>query len=123
MSVAGQTLTFQKKYEYVGTEKVGDKTLDKIKSKTTKAELKQDPNVDVDLKLVKSDVKVESSDATILFDREAGHVVNCAGGSVRIKGDNLTFSFKGTELAARSTSPSNPLSNWSPRGSERNPCR
>ena len=78
---SGQTLTFQKKYEYVGTEKVGDKTLDKIKSKTTKAELKQDPNVDADLKLVKSDVKVESSDATILFDREAGHVVSCGEAS------------------------------------------
>ncbi len=40
---SGQTLTFEKKYEYAGTEKVGDKTLDKITSKTTKAELKQDP--------------------------------------------------------------------------------
>ncbi len=40
---SGQTLTFEKKYEYAGTEKVGDKTLDKITSKTTKADLKQDP--------------------------------------------------------------------------------
>ncbi len=46
-----QILTLQKKYEYVGTEKVGDKTLDKITSKTTKAELKQDPDVVADLKL------------------------------------------------------------------------
>ena len=94
----GQTLTFQKKYQYVGTEKVGDKTLEKITSKTTGAELKQDPNVDAGLKLVKSDVKVESSDATILFDREAGHVVS-GRGSVRIKGENMTFSINGMELA------------------------
>jgi hypothetical protein len=94
---SGQTLTFQKKYQYVGTEKVGDKTLDKITSKTTKAELKQDPAVEAELKLVKSDVKVESSDATILFDREEGHVVSSRG-SIRIKGDNMTFSYQGKEL-------------------------
>jgi uncharacterized protein DUF6263 len=94
---SGQTLTFQKKYEYVGTEKIGDKTLDKISSKTTKAELKQDPAVEADLKLVKSDVKVESSDATILFDREEGHVVSSRG-KIRIKGDNMTFSYKGMEI-------------------------
>ncbi len=95
---SGQTLTFQKKYQYVGTEKVGDKTLEKITSKTTGAELKQDPNVDAGLKLVKSDVKVESSDATILFDREAGYVIS-GRGTVRIKGDNMTFSINGMELA------------------------
>ena len=36
----GQTLTFHKKYEYVGTEKLGDKTLDRITGRATKAELK-----------------------------------------------------------------------------------
>ena len=94
---SGQTLTFQKKYEYAGTEKIGDKTLDKISSTTTKAELKQDPAVDAELKLIKSDVKVESSDGTILFDREAGHVVSSKG-SIRIKGDNMTFSIMGNEV-------------------------
>ena len=76
---SGQTLTFHKKYEYVGTEKVGDKTLDKITSKTTKAELKQDPAAETPLKLIKSDVKVESSGGTILFDREAGYVGQRSG--------------------------------------------
>jgi Family of unknown function (DUF6263) len=94
---SGQTLTFQKKYEYVGTEKVGDKTLDKITSKTTKAELKQDPAVEAVVKLLKSDVKVESSGGTILFDREAGHVVSSRG-SIHIKGDNMTFSIMGMEV-------------------------
>ena len=94
---SGQTLTFQKKYEYTGTETVGGKTLDKITSKTTKVELKQDPNVEAELKLVKSDVKVDSSDGTILFDREGGHVVRSTG-SVHIKGDNMTFSIQGMEI-------------------------
>jgi hypothetical protein len=94
---SGQTLTFEKKYEYVGTEKVGDKTLDKITSKTTKAELKQDPAAEAQLKLIKSDVKVESSGGTILFDREAGYAVS-GRGSVRIKGDNMTFSIMGMEV-------------------------
>ena len=94
---SGQTLTFQKKYEYVGTEKIGDKTLDKITARTTKVELKQDPAVAADLKLVKSDVKVESSDSTILFDREEGHVFSSRG-KIRIKGDSMTFSYKDMEI-------------------------
>jgi hypothetical protein len=66
----GQTLTFHKKYEYVGTEKKGDKTFDKITSTTTRVELKQDPPANAQLKLLNSNVKVDSSDETILFDRE-----------------------------------------------------
>ena len=69
---SGQTLTFQKKYEYAGTEKKGDKTLDKITSKATEVEYKQDPAANAQLKVLKSDLKVESSDETILFDREEG---------------------------------------------------
>jgi len=95
---SGQTLTFQKKYEYVGTEKKGGKTLDKISSKTTKVEFKQDPAADAQLKLKKSDVKIESSDETILFDREEGQVVS-ATAKIRIKGDDMTFSVNGTDLA------------------------
>ena len=37
--------------------------------------LKQDPASESPFKLIKSDVKVESSGGTILFDREAGYVV------------------------------------------------
>jgi hypothetical protein len=94
---SGQTLTFQKKYSYAGTETKGDKTLDKITSKTTKVELKQDAGGNPQLKLVKSEVGVDSSDETILFDREEGQVVSSQG-KIRIKGDNMTFSINGTEL-------------------------
>jgi hypothetical protein len=95
---SGQTLHFRKKYEYVGTEKKGDKTLDKIRSKITTVELKQDLAVTAQLKVQKGDVKVESSEETILFDRDLGHVVSSQA-KVRIKGDNMTFSVNGMELA------------------------
>ena len=94
----GQSLTFEKKYEYVGIEKVGDRTLDKISSKATKVELKQDPAVNAKLKVLKNDVKLESFDETILFDRENGYEVSSQR-KLRVKGDHLTYSIDGTELA------------------------
>src|SRR6185312_5014203 len=39
---SGQTLTFRKKYEYAGTEKKGDKTLDKIASKSLEVKYSMD---------------------------------------------------------------------------------
>ena len=71
---SGQTLHFQKKYEYIGTEKKGDKTFDKIRGTATKVELKQDAAVNAQLKVLKGDLTVESSDETILFDRDLGRV-------------------------------------------------
>jgi hypothetical protein len=93
----GQTLTLEKKYEYAGTEKKGDQSLDKITSKVTKVELKQDPAANAQLKVLKNDAKLESSDETILFDSEKGHVVSIAG-KLRVKGDNFTYSIAGQEL-------------------------
>jgi hypothetical protein len=94
---SGQTLHFQKKYEYVGTEKKGDKTFDKIRGTVTKVELKQDPAANPQLKVLKGDLKVESTDQTILFDRELGRVESTHS-KTRLKGDNFTFSINGMEL-------------------------
>ena len=94
---SGQTLSFKKKYNYVGTEKKGNKTLDKITSKVTEVEYKMDPNANSPLKVVKSDLKVASSEGTILFDREAGHLVSSKG-KTQIKGDMMTYSFNGAEI-------------------------
>jgi hypothetical protein len=47
------------------------------------------------VKVVKSNLKVESSDGTILFDREDGHVVS-VNDKVRIKGE-MTYSGGGVE--------------------------
>ena len=55
-----------------------------------------DPDSNLPLKPIKSDLKPESSDGTILFDREGGHVVSSTD-KVRIKGD-ITFSANGQEL-------------------------
>jgi len=93
---SGQTLTFQKKYEYLGTEKRGGQTLDKIGVKTTEVKYAMDPNSPSPLKVSKSDLKVESGDGTILFNREGGHI-DSAQGKTRIKG-SMTFLAGGQEL-------------------------
>ena len=92
----GQTLSFRKKYEYKGTEKKGDKDLDKISSKVLEVKYNTEPDSNLPLKPIKSDLKPESSGGTILFDREGGHVVSSTD-KVRIKGD-ITFSANGQEL-------------------------
>jgi Family of unknown function (DUF6263) len=93
----GQTLTFRKKYEYVGTQKKGDKTLDKITSKATEVKCSMDADNPSPLKMTKSDLKVESSDGTILFDREAGYVVE-AQDKTQVKG-SMTFSINDMEIS------------------------
>ena len=91
----GQDLVLRKKYEYTGTEKKGDKVFDKIIVKTLEMTIKDDPNVQAPSKVTKSDLKVESSDGMILFDREAGCVVESRD-KVHVKG-TLTVSANGQE--------------------------
>ncbi len=93
----GMTFSFRKKYEYADTVKKGDKTLDKINGKLIEVTCKQDPDANPPLKVVKSSLKVDSSDGTILFDREEGHVVESKG-RMRIRGD-VTFSANATNVA------------------------
>ncbi|MHB1559932.1 MAG: DUF6263 family protein, partial [Isosphaeraceae bacterium] len=81
----GNDLVFKKKYEYVGTEKKGEKTLDRIKVTTIEAKLKEDPNSQAPAKVTKSDLKVESSEGSLLFDREAGRIVESRD-KVHLKG-------------------------------------
>ena len=97
LEAGGQTFTFRKKYEYAGTEKKGDKTLDKITSKIIEVAYKQDPDTKSPLKVKKSNLKIESSAGTILFDREAGRAVSTKG-KTHIKGD-MTFAVNDMELA------------------------
>lgn len=95
IDLGGQTLTFRKKYEYTGTEKLGSKTLDKINVKTLDVKYAMDPNSVSPLKVTKSELRIESGDGTILFDREAGAVVS-AKAKIRIKGP-MTFEIGGQE--------------------------
>jgi hypothetical protein len=89
---SGQTLTLKKRYEYKGTVTKDGKTLDKIDVKTIDVTFKMDPNFETPAKVTKSDLKVESSDGTILFDREAGASIEHAE-KYRITGD-LTVAIK-----------------------------
>jgi hypothetical protein len=95
LEINGKTFTIRKKYEYRGTEKKGDKTLEKITCKILEVKYDQDPTDKLPVKVVKSNLKVESSDGTILFDREDGHVVS-VNDKVRIKGE-MTYSGGGVE--------------------------
>jgi hypothetical protein len=96
MDSLGTEMVLRKKYEYAGTEKKGDKTLDKITAKVLEIKLVEDPNSQAPQKLTKSDLKVDSSDETILFDREAGCVVESRG-KLKVKG-SMTLSVMGQEL-------------------------
>jgi hypothetical protein len=93
---SGQTLTFRRKYEYLGPEKRGDATVDKIAVTTTDVSYAMDANAPSPLKVTKSDLKVEEGDGEILFDRNGGFVVSSKG-KTRIKG-TMTFSAGGQEL-------------------------
>jgi hypothetical protein len=92
---AGLELVLKKKYEYAGTEKKGGKALDKITAKVLEAGYRQDADSSSPAKLAKADVKVDSSEGTILFDREAGRLVE-ARDRVELTG-GLTFSAQGQD--------------------------
>jgi len=94
--VVDMELEFRRKYEYVGTVKKGDRELDKIIVHATGATYRDDPNAQAPLKVTKAELKVESSEGTILFDRMAGRVVSDRE-KVRIKG-TLTLSAQGQEF-------------------------
>lgn len=95
LEISGKTFSVRKKYEYRGIEKKGGKLLEKISSKVLDIKYDQDPKGKLPVKVVKSDLKVESSDGTILFDREEGHIVS-ASDRIRIKG-NVTYSGGGVD--------------------------
>ena len=92
----GQTLSFRKKFEYKGTEKAGGRDLDKIATRVLEVKYNSEPDSNLALKPIKSNLKAESSNGLILFDREAGHVVSSKD-KIRIKGD-MTFSANGQEV-------------------------
>ena len=98
LEINGKTFTVRRKYEYRGTEKKTDEVLEKITSKVLEVKYDQDLKGNLPVKVVKSDLKVESSDGTILFNREAGHLVT-AGDRIRIKG-NMAFSGGGVEQSS-----------------------
>jgi hypothetical protein len=92
----GQSLTLKKRYEYKGTVKRGEKTLDRIDVKALDVTYKMDPNAATPAKVTKSDLKVESSEGSLLFDRDAGRLVERRE-KTRMKGD-MTLVIQEMEL-------------------------
>jgi hypothetical protein len=72
---AGQTLTFRRQFEYRGTIEKNGKTLDKIAVKTLEAAYTVEPDRGLPFTAGKSELKISSTQGTILFDRELGQVV------------------------------------------------
>ena len=96
---AGQTLTFQKQYEYLGTVEKAGRTLDKIGVKETTVSYAMEANPALPVSVSQSDLKVDSSDGTVLFDRELGRVVE-SHNKTHITGD-LTLQANGMDIPAK----------------------
>lgn len=96
---AGQTLTFETVYKYLGTVEKDGVTLDKIESTSTSVKYEIAEDSPSPLKVTKSDLKIAFSTGTILFDRKKGKIVS-ESGKVHIKGD-MTFSINGMELPGK----------------------
>ena len=94
----GQTLTFKNRYEYRGTVEHDCCTLDKIDVKAREVTYEMAADSPSPLKLDKSDLKIESSGGTILFDRKRGLIVERKD-VTRIKGE-MTFKAGEVELPA-----------------------
>jgi len=92
----GQTLTFRKRYEYQGPVTVDGKSVEKVGVRAVSVKYEMDPNSESPLKVTKSDLKIESSEGSFLFDRENGRIVDTKE-VIRIKGD-LTISAGGKDL-------------------------
>lgn len=93
----GQSLTFQRTYAYEGTVDHDGKTLDRVNiTATGVAYAMENPNSPLQVK--NSDLKVVESKGELLFDREAGQVVESRN-TTRMTG-SLVLSAGGQDLPA-----------------------
>jgi hypothetical protein len=95
---SGQTLTFRKQYTYAGPVAKDGKTLDRVTAKDLAVTYAMAPNPALPVSVGKSDLKVDSSDGELLFDRENGRPVSAAG-KVHITG-SLEMTLGGQALPA-----------------------
>jgi hypothetical protein len=95
----GQTLTFENFYEYQGTVEKAGKTYDKISVFTNgvKYAIKAPAGGQIDVK--DSDLKIDSSSGTLLYDRELGRVVESTS-TVHIVGA-MTLSVNNMDLGTK----------------------
>jgi len=96
---SGQIMSMTTEYKYVGEVKEGDKTFDKVESKTTAVSFSIAADSKLPLKVTKSELKPTESTETKLFDRAAGQW-HSAKGKIRIQGE-LGFEINGTPLPGK----------------------
>jgi hypothetical protein len=94
----GQILNLETKFEYQGTANEGGKELDKIRVSVVGATYAIDEDAAAQFKVTKSNLTVESSAGSILFDRARGQPVESKS-STHLVGD-MTLSMNGMEVNA-----------------------
>jgi hypothetical protein len=87
---AGQTLTFEKEFEYLGTEESNGRTFDRIGVKSLSVKFAIGEGSPLPFKLDDSQLKIASSEGAMLYDRELKTITNTSE-KVTIEG-TLTFS-------------------------------
>lgn len=95
----GQIMTFETQYEYQGPIEKDGKTLEKVGIVYTGVKYAMDPNGGSPLKVVTSDLKVQSSFGHYLLDREKGVVVDRTT-NARVAGP-MTFEINGMQLGGK----------------------
>lgn len=96
---AGQLFTLENRYEYLGTESVDGKPLDKIGLTTTSVSFSQDQSTNAPAKVTESELKVADSTGAILFDRDKGAAVRTTS-KLHVQG-TLKLSINGMEFPGK----------------------
>ncbi len=95
---AGQTLTLDTFYEYLGTVEKDGKMFDKVGIFVNSVKYEQDPNQAGPAKVTRSELQVGGSSGHYLFDRATGMIVERTS-NTKITG-NMTLDVNGMELPA-----------------------
>jgi hypothetical protein len=97
--IGGGQMKFETRFEYLGTENKGGLNLDRIATSAFGVTYTMDPDAPTQLKITRSDLKIESSKGAILFDRSRGQTFESSS-TTRIAGD-LTMEINGMEIPGR----------------------
>jgi hypothetical protein len=92
----GQVFKFKRIYEYQGEKTVDGRKFDEITAKDESVEFFIREGGQIPGKVTKSDLSVDSSQHTLLFDREKGRVVDMKS-RIRVKG-NVALEIAGNDL-------------------------
>lgn len=96
---AGQVMTVKAYYEYLGTVEKDGKSYDKVGIFVATAAFSLEPDSPLPFKVTTSDLKVDSSSGSYLFDRELGQIVDFSSG-MRIVGP-MSFNLNGMDLPVK----------------------